>query len=242
MALEKWLSAELLSVMDETENTKSFFFKVRELESLPFRAGQFITFDLPISDKKIKRYRSYSIASAPNATNEFELIISYAPLGLGSNYLWNEIKVGSTIPFKGPSGMFTLPEVIENDLCMVATGTGIAPFRSMLLDMKNKNNSTKNIYLIFGTRYLKDVLYKKEMETLQIQLPNFKFHFTLSREDAADYTGRKGYVHPVYEELFADKRAATFYLCGWRNMVDEAEKRIMAMGYERKDIHLELYG
>ncbi len=242
MALEKWLSAELLSVMDETENTKSFFFKVRELESLPFRAGQFITFDLPISDKKIKRYRSYSIASAPNATNEFELIISYAPNGLGTNYLWNEIKVGSTIPFKGPSGMFTLPEVIENDLCLIATGTGIAPFRSMLLDLKNKNKSTKNIYLVFGTRYYKDVLYREEMEALQKQLPNFKFHFTLSREDAADYTGRKGYVHPLYEELFAENRPANFYLCGWRNMVDEAEKRIMAMGYERKNIHVELYG
>ncbi|MCY7408967.1 MAG: oxidoreductase, partial [Chitinophagales bacterium] len=108
MALEKWLTAELLSVMDETENTKRFFFKVPELDTLPFRAGQFITFDLPISDKKIKRYRSYSIASAPNATNEFELIISYAPNGLGTNYLWNQIKVGSTISFKGPSGMFTL--------------------------------------------------------------------------------------------------------------------------------------
>jgi ferredoxin-NADP reductase len=49
-------------------------------------------------------------------------------------------------------------------------------------------------------------------------------------------------VHEVYEELCADRRPASFFLCGWKGMIDEAKNRIMAMGYDKKDIHIEIYG
>jgi CDP-4-dehydro-6-deoxyglucose reductase len=242
MAMERWFTAELINIIDETENTRRFFFKVPELEILNFKPGQFVTLDLPIHEKKNKRWRSYSIASTPNGSNEFELVIVYVPLGAGTNYLWKEVEIGSIIPFKGPQGKFTLPDVIETDLCFISTGTGIAPFRSMLLDLVNHPRVTKNIYLIFGTRNLSDVLYRTEIESLQRIIPEFKFFLSLSRENSPDYTGFKGYVHPVYEGLFADKRPADFYICGWRNMIDEARQRIAALGYDRKAIHVELYG
>ena len=68
-----------------------------------------------------------------------------------------------------------------------------------------------------------------------------KFHYipTLSREK---WEGCSGYVHNVYEDLCAEKPAAKFYLCGWKAMIDEARKRITELGYDRKAIHLELYG
>jgi ferredoxin-NADP reductase len=53
----------------------------------------------------------------------------------------------------------------------------------------------------------------------------------------------KGYLHAVYEKLTQEnKQPARFYLCGWKNMIDEAKERIINLGYEKKDIHLELYG
>ncbi|MBA3647352.1 MAG: oxidoreductase [Chitinophagales bacterium] len=242
MALGKWFSAEVTNIIDETENTKRFFFKVPELEVFNFKAGQFITFDLPIHEKKNRRWRSYSMASPPNGSNEFELVIVYVPQGSATNYLWSKVRIGSTIPFKGPAGNFILPDVIDTDLCFIATGTGIAPFRSMLYDEINHPRATRNINLIFGTRYLKDILYRQEIEAIHHQLPQFKFIPALSREYSPDYSGHKGYVHAVYEKLFSDKRPANYYLCGWRNMVDEAKVRIAAMGYNKKDIHVELYG
>jgi NAD(P)H-flavin reductase len=74
---------------------------------------------------------------------------------------------------------------------------------------------------------------------LQADMPGFQYIPTLSREE---WSGRKGYVHAVYEELLADKRPANFFLCGWKAMIDEAKQKIVAMGYDRHDIHLELYG
>lgn len=242
MAIDKWMRAEVTTIIDETWNTKRFIFKVPELQVFNFNPGQFITLDLPISEKKTRRLRSYSIASAPDGSNTFELIISHAPHGTGTNYLWNEMKPGAAVNFKGPSGIFTFPKIIHTELCMIATGTGIAPFRSMLINLKNTATQTSSIHLVFGTRYLKDLLYKNEMEKLQFEFPKFRYHFILSREHDPSYTGSKGYVHDVYEKLYADRRPAHFYLCGWKSMVDEAKERIVAMGYEKKHIHLELYG
>lgn len=242
MALEIWNRAVVTGISDMTENTKRFFFEVPELEVFHFIPGQFITVDLPIHQKKNHRWRSYSIASAPDGTNQFELVIVHAPYGLGTNYLWKELRIGSSVQFKGPAGIFTLPKEMNTDICMIATGTGVAPFRSMLLDLAAHPKEHKNIYLLYGSRYAKDVLYRNEFESLQTKIPGFKYLLALSRETDQAYTGHRGYVHPVYENLFADKRPVHFYLCGWRNMVDEAKKRITAMGYDSKSVHVEIYG
>jgi CDP-4-dehydro-6-deoxyglucose reductase len=97
----------------------------------------------------------------------------------------------------------------------------------------------KNIYLAFGTRTKNDILYFEELSQLQKDFPGFHYIPTLSRED---WEGRKGYVHSIYEELCAEKQPASFFLCGWKNMIDEARKRITDMGYDKKSIHQELYG
>jgi CDP-4-dehydro-6-deoxyglucose reductase len=49
-------------------------------------------------------------------------------------------------------------------------------------------------------------------------------------------------VHPIYEDFCAEKQPALFFLCGWKGMIDEAKRRIMEMGYDRKAIHVEIYG
>lgn len=240
MALE-WMTGEFTSILDESPNVKRFRIKIPQLEKFVFKPGQFISFDLPIHEQKNKRVRSYSIASAPDGTNEFELVIVLVADGLGTPYLWKQ-NVGDKITLRGPLGVFTLPETIENDLCFIATGTGIAPFRSMIWDFHNTKKPFKNIYLIFGSRLKQDLLYYKELEELSKKIPNFHYIPTLSRETSAEWTGKKGYVHPIYEEIFADKRPVNFYLCGWRNMLDEAKQRIINMGYDRKTIHMEIYG
>src|SRR6476660_806990 len=111
--------------------TRRFFIRLPETERFEFKGGQFVTLDLPIHEQKNKRWRSYSIASPPDGTNVFELVIVYLEGGLGTTYLFNDISVGSELLLRGPQGKFTLPEPIAEDLYFICTGTGIAPFRSM---------------------------------------------------------------------------------------------------------------
>jgi CDP-4-dehydro-6-deoxyglucose reductase len=240
--LEPWRTGKVIKIENATDTTRRFWIQIPELEKFDFKPGQFVTLDLPIHEKKNKRWRSYSIASAPDGTNVFELVIVLLEQGAGTTYLFNEVKEGSELILRGPQGVFTLPEKLNKDLFFICTGTGIAPFRSMTHYIHAHNIPHKNIYLIFGCRKDCDALYSNEMKALENEMPSFHYLPTFSREMPAEGK-RTGYVHAIYEELIkAEKPEAKFYLCGWKNMIDEAKQRIAGLGYDRKDIHLELYG
>ncbi len=239
MALQPWRTGKVIRIENETADTKRFWIEVPELESFDFLPGQFVTLDLPIHEKVNKRWRSYSIASWPDGANVFELLIVLDNKGLGTPYLFEQVSVGSELIFRGPQGIFTLKEPIDTDLFLICTGTGVAPFRSMIQHIKNNNIAHKNIYLIFGCRTKSTLLYYDELKSLQDTMPGFKYIPTLSREE---WDGYSGYVHPIYEALCDERKPARFYLCGWKGMLDETKKRILEMGYDKKQIHVELYG
>lgn len=239
MALLPWRKGKVIRIDDHTHNTRRFWIEVPELDRFDFIPGQFVTLDLPIHEKPNKRWRSYSISSWPDGTNVFELVIVLAEGGLGTAYLFDEVTVGSELTFRGAQGVFTLPEVLDRDIFLICTGTGIAPFRSMANYLALHDMPKKNVYLIFGCRQKDDLLYYDELTSLQKTLPGFHYLPTLSREH---WEGHYGYVHPIYEELCRQRQEAHFFLCGWKHMIDEAKKRIVNMGYDKKAIHQELYG
>ena len=249
MPTEPWRNGTVVRIEDATYNTKRFFIQVDEMEAFPFRAGQFVTLDLPIHEQPNKRWRSYSIASWPDGSNVFELLIVLLEGGAGTTYLFDKVKVGSVLSFRGPQGVFVLPDTLDKNIFFICTGTGIAPFRSMLNDLRLSNKEHKDLYLIYGCRTQRDLLYFEETLALENHLPNFHFLPTLSREK---WQGRTGYVHSLYEEICRANSAggdsviemypACFYLCGWKFMIDDARKKIAELGYDRKSIHFELYG
>ncbi|MDP4131266.1 MAG: FAD-binding oxidoreductase [Bacteroidota bacterium] len=253
-----WQTGKVIRIEDETQTTRRFWIELNSGKPFDFKPGQFVTLDLPIHEKPNKRWRSYSIASWPDGSAVFELLIVLMEGGMGTNYLFNEVRLGSELIFRGPLGLFTLPDSIEKDLFLICTGTGIAPFRSMIHHILNHNIVHQDIHLIFGCRRLTDSLYQKEMEDLQERVPRFQYIPVFSREvpENREHLIRTGYVHSVYEEICRRNtppvlsdlpssiniKPAQFYLCGWKNMIDEAKLRILALGYDKKAIHLELYG
>jgi CDP-4-dehydro-6-deoxyglucose reductase len=201
-----------------------------------------VTLDLPIVEKMQQRWRSYSIAAAPDHSNKLELCIALSPDGPGSRYLIQQVQEGDVLKFKGPEGGFVLPEIMDKDLVFICTGTGIAPFRSMLQYLKNTGKAHKKLHLIFGTRTEADILYREEMQELSKTLPGFQYDIALSRQP--DWNGPRGYVHPVYMAQYQNPRPdVAFYICGWSNMIDEAVANLFVkLGYDRSQIHYELYG
>lgn len=235
----EWQKAIVTRIEQATPGTRRYWLELPETKRFDFKPGQFVTLDLPIHEKRNKRWRSYSIASMPDGSNTIELVIVYLEGGLGTDYIFNDVQVGSELTLRGPQGVFVLPEELPEDLFLICTGTGIAPFRSMIHYIKKHLIPHGNIYLIFGTRTQDDLLYYKEMRELDEQMSNFHYHPILSREK---WFGRTGYVHEVYDKLCEGKPNAQFMLCGWKNMVDDAKKCILEKGYDKKAIHLELYG
>lgn len=223
-------------VVQESPTVNRYFIAIEGVERFDFLPGQFVMLDLPIQHEFTTR--SYSIASAPNGTNEIELCIVLKEGGQGTPYLFSTIGVGSRLKVSEPQGRFYLDTEIDADICLIATGTGVAPLRSMLHYIFTNNIPHRNLYLVFGNRKQEDILYRTELEEMAKQHPEFTFIPVLSREE---WEGEKGYVHPIYQKLFAQAQPAVFYLCGWSNMVKEAKNNLKAMGYNRKQIKFELY-
>lgn len=238
--MPRWIDAKLTKTVERSETTRSFFLELQDVEQFKFTAGQFITLDLDIGEKRLDRWRSYSIANEPNESNVIELVIVRVPFGKATSYLWEKTQIGDVFKLKGPGGVFCLPKTIENDLVFICTGTGIAPFRSMIHDIQKHTKAYRNIDLIFGTRNKGGILYLEEWMQLRADMQNFNFSVALSREE---YEGYQGYVHQLYLQKYSEvAENRTFYLCGWQNMVDEAKSNLLRLGYGESQIVEELYG
>ena len=239
------MKAKLIDVVKETTTTNRFY--LRPDFKPTFKPGQFISLDLPIDEKPSKRIRHYSVANSPSQ-DTYELIIVKKPGGKGTDYLWTT-SIGEEIEFTGPSGIMTLGEDTNKNYIFICTGTGISPFKCMLEHIRENNIPTGDIHLVFGTRDKESILYYDEMVQLEKDLPQFNYHIILSRED---WNGKQGYVHSLYEELiqkyFSQIEEGSyngldieFFICGWKDMVKEARAKLQNLGFDKKQIKMEIY-
>ncbi|MFZ1704082.1 MAG: FAD-dependent oxidoreductase [Saprospiraceae bacterium] len=237
-----WYEGKITKIESITENTKQFSVQILNEAIFEFKAGQFVTMDLPIGQKRLDKWRSYSLANEPNDKGILEFCIVRFEEGLASKYLCDEVKEGDILKFKGPDGGFVLPEDLNKPMIWIATGTGVAPFRGMMWDIIKNNLPFTSIHLIFGTRKKSDILYFDEFKTWAKENKNFTYSVALSRENVDGFT--RGYVHEVYmDQNYAIPEEATIYLCGWSKMIDQAvELLIIQKKVKHAQIKYELYG
>jgi len=183
--------------------------------------------------------RAYSIASAPNG-NRFALCLNRVQDGFMSNYLC-DLAVGTEISAQGPFGNFILRPPLR-DTIFVATGTGIAPFRSMLhwLLADRERHQEKSFWLLFGSRTERDLYYDQEFLRLAADHRNFKYLPTLSR-GSSNWTGLRGYVQEHVHELVGDRNDMHAYICGLDKMVRANRELLKSFGWDRKAIFYERY-
>ncbi len=228
--------AFLQDVRFTNERTKHFQFRLSNGHRFDFRPGQFISLDIDLDGQKVRR--PYSIASAPRDDNGFDLCLNMLPEGRVSSWLFH-LKPGDKIGFSGPFGFFALREPPDPVSAFIATGTGIAPIRAMLQQLYSRPHDSE-VWLIFGVRQERDILYRGEFEKMAAEHPNFHFIPTLSRPDPG-WTGHTGYVQRHVVRYLAGKQGLHAYICGLRKMIDDVAQEFRAMGYDRKALSYEKY-
>jgi ferredoxin-NADP reductase len=236
-----WLQATVIGIKTIAPQVREFDLRIDGVDLFEFVPGQFVTLDLPIGEKRRDRWRSYSIASAPQGNNTITLCISRSLAGLGTAYLFDQVELGSVLSLKGPDGSFIAPEAEQDShWVMICTGTGIVPFRSMCQAIQQGSmNAPQQLDLVFGTRLETGILYRTEMEDLATKTDWFSAHICLSREHVSGHS--TGYVHRVYEQLSVSPNTI-YFICGWQAMLDEAVARLKAKGVDESRIRFELYG
>lgn len=167
-----------------------------------------------------------------------------------SNFLCN-MKTGDEISCQGPFGDFILRPPMR-DTIFIATGTGIAPLRSMLhwlLDVAGEEgrprpsparHQGKHLWLIFGNRTEKDIYYHDEFLRLASEHVNFHYLPTLSR-GSSDWAGLRGYVQEHVPTIAKSRTDMHAYICGLDKMVKANRELLKSLGWDRKSILYEKY-
>ena len=205
-----------------------------------FVAGQWLSFKQVKPDEEEELTRAYSIASPPGEDPRFALCLNRVQDGFMSNFLC-DMKEGEEIRCQGPFGDFILHPPMRDTL-FIATGTGIAPFRSMLhwLLADESRHQGKQLSLLFGNRFEEDIYYHDEFERLAAQHPNFRYLPTLSR-GSAEWRGLRGYVQEHVLEIAQGRSDMHAYICGLDKMVKANRELLKSMGWDRKSIRYEKY-
>lgn len=228
--------AKLVSTRILTPNVKELTFEPGP--DFEFEPGQWVSFRIPATEGE-DIARSYSIASAPRADGQFDIAVTRVEEGPGSNYL-HALDVGAEMSMSRAQGFFTQDE-FERPAIMVATGTGVSPFRAMLQALAAQGNLPHPISLLLGVRKEEDILYGEEFEALTGSL-GIEFLPTLSRGSDA-WTGRRGYVQTHLAELVErHDGACDVYVCGLSKMVKDVRKQLKGeLGMTKDKIHSERF-
>lgn len=211
---------------------------------LSFIPGQFISIHFTENDKPIKR--SYSIATIPNESEHIEIALSYIAGGSASEFLFN-LSPGQEVQMSGPYGRLILrDEETPRRFILVATGTGVTPYRSMLPQFKARFAQDLNleIYVLLGVRTHHDQLYTKDFLALAEVQPRFHFNTYYSREYPATPLPfeHSGYVQSAFPELNLDPHQGDLiYLCGNPHMVDNAVELLKQKEFAIQQIRREKY-
>lgn len=209
-----------------------------------FVPGQFVQVHFSYPDGKPAK-RSYSVATIGDGgpAERIEIAVSYVDGGAATALLAN-LQEGDTIDGSGPYGRFCLMEADANRrYLLVATGTGVTPYRSMLPQIEKLTARGAEVALIYGARNEAELLYGDEFEAFAQENPHFHFYACFSRTPRSlpRPHDRNGHVQVALSELQPDAAHDIAYLCGNPNMVDEAFAQLKEAGLPIPHIRREKY-
>ncbi len=244
-------NAIVKNIKDITPEIKLFFIEFKNGQKFNFKAGQFAVLALP-DDKNdldgLWHKRAYSITSSPSQ-DQVEFYIVLVKEGKLTPRLFS-LKAGDEI-FMGekPAGLMNFDGVSDTDnLIFISTGTGIAPFVSIIREHKDEIlNGKRQVALIHGARHTYELGFKGELEELEKKSPYFHYFPIVSRSEqelGVEWNGYKGHAQSLITNGVVEKKLGVsispenfhVFLCGNPKMVDETVTIFMDKGFKRNTI------
>lgn len=227
-------------IVDYTHDIKGLRFKLPEGETIKFKAGQFVNlFNKPYEDVKESTSRAYSISSPPSDKKALELIIRYVPNGMVTTYVFNHLKEGDKARIIGPFGDFYLRDSDREIVC-IAGGSGLAPIRSIILDMVDRNITNRKATFFFGAVTQKDLYYVEEFKSIEKEHDWFKFVPALSN-DKSEHPYENGLVTDVVANHYDSLADFEGYLCGSPGMIGACVKVLTEKGLPEERIYYDKF-
>ncbi len=234
-----WQLGTVVELADETARTKSITLDVPAWPG--HRAGQHVDVRLTAPDG-YQAQRSYSIGSGPE---DAHLVLTVERLDDGevSPYLADELIPGDELELRGPiGGYFVWEASYGGPLLMVAGGSGVVPFRSMLRHAAAVSSDAP-ARLLYSSRALGDVIYREELMGFAERDP-VDIDLTLTREWPDDWSGLHGRIDGELLERVAwpAQQRPLIYICGPSGFVETASQTLVLQGHDPARIRTERFG
>lgn len=237
------LELKLVEIKDMNANTVHFNFEILNQQKLTLIAGQFIRLLFQQDGEEV--FRSYSVANILKANEDeiktIELAVSWVEDGLATVGLSN-MEIGDTIQASAPYGRFCLTDKMWKRYFLVATGTGVTPYRAMQNELNQRTKDGAEVFVIMGARDESGLLYADEFRN-NAQADGYNYITCLSRESLANpgVLDFEGHVQTYLEQVEFDTENDVIYLCGNPAMVDDAFSLLKEAGLPVPQIRREKY-
>ena len=239
-------NARLVRRVDETESLAYFWVRF-DGEPTPFEPGQYMTIGVVVDGKLIQR--PYSVASPPTlaGSDGYEFYVRLVQGGTFTPFLWR-LPIGHGMRMIGPKGKFMLLPEDDRTHIFISSGTGNAPFVSMIRQLQLDGQSRRVVFLN-GVSHAHELGYRDLVEGWQ-RSGEFPITYvpTVSRPNDpvnASWMGRTGRVESilsaVLDELGLTPADSIAYICGNPDMINTAEEKLLGRGYAEDQVHKELY-
>ncbi len=234
-----WRVAKVARVLGETARVRSL---VLDCPDWPGHlAGQHVDIRLTAEDG-YQAQRSYSIASAPE-DSQLMLTVERLDEGEVSPYLIDVLSTGDELELRGPiGGYFVLSSTEASPLLLIAGGSGVVPFRSMLRHHA-ATGSKATVRVLYSARSVPDIIYREEL-TQFATTASVDVHFTLTREWPTEWTGyrRRVDLDLLREIAWSPEQNPVAYVCGPTAFVEAAANALVTLGYDASRIKTERFG
>ena len=236
----EWQVAEVRSILVETVRVKSLMLQVASWRGhLP---GQYVDVRLT-ADDGYQAQRSYSIASPPEDAL-LTLTVEHVDKGEVSPYLVQDIWAGDHFELRGPiGGYFVWTAAMGGPLSLIAGGSGIVPLMAMLRH-RDRTKSCTPAVLLYSSRSLEDVIYRKELDTMAGRDPNFRIANTLTRKQPEGWMGYRRRIDKALlaETCFPPKERPNIFVCGPTPLVEGVSSLLVELGHDPHAIRTERFG
>ncbi len=236
----EWQVAEVRDIVIETPRVKSLLLQVKDWQGhLP---GQHVDIRLTAEDG-YQAQRSYSIASAPD-DELVTLTVERVTGGEVSPYLFDELRHDDQFQLRGPiGGYFVWTVAMRGPLYLVAGGSGIVPLMAMLRHRERHRVSVPT-GLLYSSRSLEDVIYRKELDTMAQHDPNLHVSHTLTRKRPDGWVGHRGRIDKamLVDPLLPLGGKPNIFVCGPTSFVEHVSSLLVELGHDALAIKTERFG
>lgn len=208
---DQQFTASVRSAQSLSDSTIELKLTLESQPGIAFLPGQYINIQVPGSEA----WRAYSFSSVPGS-RELSFLLRNVPDGKMSHYLTHQVQSGEVMTLSGPLGSFYLRPV-QRPVVMLAGGTGLAPFLSMLEQLAITGCDLP-IHLLYGVNRDTDQVKQDQLESLATRLPGFSYRICVA--DPQSRAPYQGYVTDHMTSDTLNEGEVDIYLCGPPPMVE----------------------